>query len=401
MPIAGIDPDGLRHFFNGKSAGFWGMFNTFSGGALSRFTVFALGVIPYISSSILVQLSTHLVPMIERLKSEGEFGRRRLNIYTRYITVGLAFFQGFGLALVLGNSDGSVVLDPGPYFYFITALSLMGGTLFLVWLGEQITERGIGNGISILVFSGIASTFPLSVGHIFELMHSGALSVSSFFLLTVLLLGLIAFLVFVENGARKILINHLGRPSVTRKNLASPSSHLPLKLNLAGVIPPIFASSIIFLPASVISYFDEAKKTGLVRDSLDFLRPGSASYFILYAILILFFSFFYTSLVVNSRETADSLKKVGAFIPGIRPGEQTANYIERIVLRLTLIGGAYMGMVCIFPEILSSVYGLPAGVAGTSLLIIVLVAIDFVSQLRSSLFSHKYAALAKKSFLFK
>lgn len=395
IPVPGIDPGQLKQLFNGQQGGILNLFNMFSGGALSRFTVFALGIMPYISASIIMQLMTYAVPTFEQLKKEGEAGRRKITQYTRYGTLGLALFQSFGIAVALESSAG-LVLAPGFGFRLTAVVSLTAGTMFLMWLGEQITERGLGNGISILIFAGIAAGLPGSVAGLLELVSTGSMSILAA-LFIVLVIGLITyFVVFVERGQRKILVNY-ARRQVGNKVYGGQSSHLPLKLNMAGVIPPIFASSIILLPATVVNWFSAGDSMRWLRDISGALTPGQPIYVLLYATAIIFFCFFYTALVFNSRETADNLKKSGAFIPGIRPGDQTARYIDRILVRLTLAGAIYITFVCLLPEFLILKYNVPFYFGGTSLLIIVVVTMDFMEQVKNYLVSQQYESLLKKS----
>jgi preprotein translocase subunit SecY len=395
IPVPGIDPHALEQLFNSKPGGILNLFNMFSGGALSRFTVFALGIMPYISASIIMQLMTYVVPSLESLKKEGEAGRRKITQYTRYGTLGLAIFQSLGIALALEGSAG-LVLAPGFGFRVTTVVSLVAGTMFLMWLGEQITERGLGNGISILIFAGIASGLPNAIGNLFELIRTGSMSVPvALFILA--LVGLVTFfVVFVERGQRKILVNYAKR-QVGNKVYGGQSSHLPLKLNMSGVIPPIFASSIILLPATVVGWFATGDSLRWLKDIAGLLSPGQPIYVMLYAAAIVFFCFFYTALVFNSRETADNLKKSGAFIPGIRPGEQTAKHIDRILSRLTLAGAIYITLVCLLPEFLVLKYNVPFYFGGTSLLIIVVVTMDFWAQVQSYVMSQQYESLLKKA----
>jgi len=399
IPVPGIDPNQLQQLFKGQQGGILSLFNMFSGGALSRFTVFALGIMPYISSSIIMQLMTYVIPSLESLKKEGEAGRRKITQYTRYGTLGLALFQSLGIALALEGSPG-LVLAPGFGFRMTAVVSLTAGTMFLMWLGEQITERGLGNGISILIFAGIAAGLPSAIGGLFELVRTGAMSiVASLFIITVVLMVTFA-VVFVERGQRKILVNYAKR-QVGNKVYGGQSSHLPLKLNMSGVIPPIFASSIILLPATVVGWIATGQGESIVmrvlKDASAALSPGQPIYVILYAAMIVFFCFFYTALVFNSRETADNLKKSGAFIPGIRPGEQTAKHIDKILSRLTLAGAAYVTAVCLLPEFLVLKYNVPFYFGGTSLLIIVVVTMDFWAQVQSYVMSQQYESLLKKA----
>jgi len=395
IPVPGIDPQQLQQLFKSQSGGILSLFNMFSGGALSRFTVFALGIMPYISASIIMQLMTYVVPSLEALKKEGEAGRRRITQYTRYGTLGLALFQSLGIALALEGSQG-LVLSPGFGFRMTTVVSLVAGTMFLMWLGEQITERGLGNGISILIFAGIAAGLPGAVGGLFELVRTGAMSIIAALFIIAIVVAVTYFVVFVERGQRKILVNYAKR-QVGNKVYGGQSSHLPLKLNMAGVIPPIFASSIILLPATVVSWFSTGDSMRWLKNIADALHPGQPPYVMLYAGAIIFFCFFYTALVFNSRETADNLKKSGAFIPGIRPGDQTARHIDRILSRLTLAGALYITLVCLLPEFLILEYNVPFYFGGTSLLIIVVVTMDFWAQVQSYVMSQQYESLLKKA----
>ena len=395
IPVPGIDPGQLQQLFKGQQGGILNLFNMFSGGALQRFTVFALGIMPYISASIIMQLMTYVVPTLESLKKEGESGRRKITQYTRYGTLGLALFQSLGIALALEGSAG-LVLHPGFGFRMTTVVSLTAGTMFLMWLGEQITERGLGNGISILIFGGIAAGLPGAIGGLFELIRNGAMSIPA----AIIIMGLMVFVtfavVFVERGQRKILVNYAKR-QVGNKVYGGQSSHLPLKLNMSGVIPPIFASSIILLPATVVGWFATGEGMRWLKDISSALSPGQPIYVLLYAAMIVFFCFFYTALVFNSRETADNLKKSGAFIPGIRPGDQTARHIDKILSRLTLAGAIYITAVCLLPEFLVLKYNVPFYFGGTSLLIIVVVTMDFWAQVQSYVMSQQYESLLKKA----
>jgi preprotein translocase subunit SecY len=395
IPVPGIDPAQLEQLFKGQAGGILSLFNMFSGGALSRFTVFALGIMPYISASIIMQLMTYVVPTFEQLKKEGEAGRRKITQYTRYGTLGLAIFQSMGIALALEGSAG-LVIDPGMGFRLTAVVSLVAGTMFLMWLGEQITERGLGNGISILIFAGIAAGLPSAVGGLLELVRTGAMNILIAIFIIALVVLVTYFVVFVERGQRKILVNY-ARRQVGNKVYGGQSSHLPLKLNMAGVIPPIFASSIILLPTTIVSWVSTGDSTRWLRDIASALSPGQPIYVALYAAAIIFFCFFYTALVFNSRETADNLKKSGAFIPGIRPGDQTARYIDKILLRLTLAGAVYITAVCLLPEFLILKYNVPFYFGGTSLLIIVVVTMDFMAQVQNYMMSQQYESLLKKA----
>jgi preprotein translocase subunit SecY len=395
IPVPGIDPAQLQQLFSSRQGGILSLFNMFSGGALSRFTVFALGIMPYISASIIMQLLGYVVPSFEQLKKEGESGRRKITQYTRYGTLGLALFQSMGIALALESSAGLVV-SPGFGFRITAMVSLTSGTMFLMWLGEQITERGLGNGISILIFSGIAAGLPNSIGGLLELVRTGAMSIIVALFVVLVVGGVTYFVVFVERGQRKILVNY-ARRQVGNKVYGGQSSHLPLKLNMSGVIPPIFASSIILLPTTVVSWFSTGEQMRWLKDIASALSPGQPIYVMLYATAIVFFCFFYTALVFNSRETADNLKKSGAFIPGIRPGDQTAKYIDKILIRLTLAGAVYITFVCLLPEFLILKYNVPFYFGGTSLLIIVVVTMDFMAQVQNYLMSQQYESLLKKA----
>ena len=395
IPVPGINPDQLRQLFQGQQGGILNLFNMFSGGALSRFTVFALGIMPYISASIIMQLMTYVVPTFEQMKKEGEAGRRKITQLTRYGTLALALFQSFGIAVALETSQGLVV-SPGWGFRMTAVVSLTAGTMFLMWLGEQITERGLGNGISILIFAGIAAGLPNAVGGLMELVRTGAMSVIIALFIVALVCLVTYFVVFIERGQRKILVNY-ARRQVGNKVYGGQSSHLPLKLNMAGVIPPIFASSIILLPATVVGWFSAGDSMRWLKDLAGTLTPGQPIYVMLYAAAIIFFCFFYTGLVFNSRETADNLKKSGAFVPGIRPGDQTARYIDKILMRLTLAGAIYITLVCLLPEFLILKWNVPFYFGGTSLLILVVVTMDFMAQVQAFVMSHQYESLLKKA----
>jgi preprotein translocase subunit SecY len=395
IPVPGIDPEQLAELFRSQKGGILDMFNMFSGGALSRFTIFALGIMPYISSSIIMQLMTVVSPTLEALKKEGESGRRKITQYTRYGTLGLAIFQSLGIAIALEAQRGLVV-DPGLMFRITTMITLTTGTMFLMWLGEQITERGIGNGISLIIFAGIAAGLPHAVAGTLELVRTGAFSILIAIFIFAVVLGVTAFVCFVERGQRRILVNYAKR-QVGRKVYGGQSSHLPLKLNMSGVIPPIFASSIILFPATLVGWFGTAEGLTWLRNVAGALSPGQPIYVVLYASAIIFFCFFYTALVFNPKETADNLKKSGAFVPGIRPGDQTARYIERIMMRLTLTGAIYVTLVCLLPEALIVWKNVPFYFGGTSLLIIVVVTMDFMSQVQAYAMSHQYESLLRKA----
>ena len=395
IPVPGIDPDQLRQLFNSQQGGILGLFNMFSGGALSRFSVLALGIMPYISSSIIMQMLTYVLPTLESLRKEGESGRRKITQYTRYGTLALAVFQAIGISVALESQQG-LVLDPGLTFRFVCVVSLVTGTMFLMWLGEQITERGLGNGISILIFAGIAAGLPSAIGGLFELVRTGAINPLAAIFIVALIGVVTAFVVFVERGQRKILVNYAKR-QVGNKIYGGQSSHLPLKLNMSGVIPPIFASSLILFPATLASWFTTGDATRWIRDLAASLSPGQPLYILLYAGLIVFFCFFYTALVFSSKETADNLKKSGAFVPGIRPGDQTARYIDKILMRLTLAGAIYITFVCLVPEFLNLRWNVPFYFGGTSLLIVVVVTMDFMAQVQAYLMTHQYESLLKKA----
>ena len=395
IPVPGIDPAVLKQLFDSQNSGILGMFNMFSGGALSRFTVFALGIMPYISASIIMQLATVVSPKLEQLKKEGEAGRRTITKYTRYGTLFLATFQALGIAIALEGQAG-LVLDPGMAFRLTAVVTLVSGTMFLMWLGEQITERGIGNGISIIIFAGIVAGLPHAIGSTLELARTGAFSIPLVMFLFVAVLLVTALVVFVERGQRKITVNYAKR-QVGNKVYGGQTTHLPLKLNMAGVIPPIFASSIILFPATLAGWFGSSEKLYWLKDISNVLSPGQPIYILLFAAAIMFFCFFYTALVFNPKETAENLKKSGAFVPGIRPGEQTAKYIDKIMGRLTLVGAIYITLVCLLPEFLRLKFNTPFYFGGTSLLIIVVVTMDFMTQVQSHLMSHQYEGLLKKA----
>ena len=395
IPVPGIDPVVLADLFKQQKNGILSMFNMFSGGALSRFTILALGIMPYISASIIMQLATIAVPQLEQLKKEGEAGRRKITQYTRYGTLLLALFQSFGIAVALESQKG-LVIDPGFMFRITTVVTLTTGTMFLMWLGEQITERGLGNGISLIIFAGIAAGLPRAIGSTLEMARTGAFSIPLVLGLLVGAVAVIYLVVWVERGQRKVLVNYAKR-QVGNKIYGGQASHLPLKLNMSGVIPPIFASSIILFPATAAGWFGSGAGMTWLKDISDKLAPGQPIYVILYAAAIIFFCFFYTALVFNPKETADNLKKSGAFLPGIRPGEQTARYIEKIMLRLTLVGALYVTLVCLLPEFLVVKWNVPFYFGGTSLLILVVVTMDFMAQVQSYLMTHQYEGLLKKA----
>ena len=395
IPVPGIDPAQLTSLFKQNQGGILGLFNMFSGGALSRFSIFALGIMPYISASIILQLMAVVVPSLEALRKEGEAGRRKITQYTRYFTLVLAIFQAVGIAVAI-ESQAGLVIDPGMWFRITAVISLVTGTMFLMWLGEQITERGIGNGISILIFAGIAAGLPHAIGGLFELIRNGSMGVVSGLFIVALVVLVTAFVSFVERGQRRITVNYAKR-QVNNRMMSAQATHLPLKLNMAGVIPPIFASSIILFPATLTSWFASGNQWIWLRDIAAALSPGQPLYMVLYVAAIVFFCFFYTALVFNSKDTADNLKRSGAFLPGIRPGDQTARYIDKILMRLTLVGALYVAVVCLLPEFLILRWNVPFYFGGTSLLIIVVVTMDFMAQVQALTMSQQYESLLKKT----
>jgi preprotein translocase subunit SecY len=401
IPVPGIDPQALAALFDQQKGTILDMFNMFSGGALGRLSLFALGVMPYISSSIIMQLLTAVVPTLEQLKKEGEAGRRKITQYTRYGTVGLATFQSIGVSIALQSQTVgalNVVPNPGTTFVVTAVISLVTGTLFLMWLGEQVTERGIGNGISLIIFAGIVAGLPAAIGGTLELARIGELRAIFVIGLMVIAVAVTGFVVFVERGQRRITVNYAKRQQ-GRKVYAAQKTHLPLKLNMAGVIPPIFASSIILFPATLGGWFGQSEGMQWLKDLSSTMSPGQPIYVLMYALAIIFFCFFYTALIFNPKETADNLKRSGAFIPGIRPGEQTARYIDNVMSRLTLFGAAYITLVCLLPEFMIVSWNVPFYFGGTSLLIIVVVVMDFIAQVQSHLMSHQYEGLMKKANL--
>ena len=395
IPVPGINATVLDELFRGQQGGILGLLNVFSGGALARFSIFALGIMPYISASIIMQLCTVIVPSLEALKKEGEAGRRKITQYTRYATLGLSFFQAFAISAALEAQPG-LVLEPGVMFRVTSAVTLVTGTMFLMWLGEQITERGLGNGISLIIFAGIAAGLPRAIGQTLEQGRTGAYSWLLISGIAALVVLVTAFVVYVERALRKILVNYAKR-QVGNKVYQGQSSHLPLKINMAGVIPPIFASSIILFPATLAQWAGTGEGTIWIRDLAATLAPGQPVHEILYAAAIIFFCFFYTALQYNPKETADNLKKSGAFIPGYRPGEQTAKYLEKITLRLTLVGSLYLVVVCFVPNFLIAWKNVPFYFGGTSLLIIVVVTMDFMTQVQAYLMSQQYESLLRKA----
>lgn len=401
IPVPGIDPVALEGLVNEQRGTILDMFNMFSGGALSRFSVFAIGIMPYISSAIIMQLLTVVHPKLEQLKKEGESGRRKITQYTRYGTVFLATFQALGVAIALeGQKAGglSVVIDPGFSFRMTAVITLVTGTMFLMWLGEQISDRGVGNGISLIIFAGIVAGLPSAVGGTLELSRTGELHVLMLLFLVVIALSVTAFVVFIERGQRRITVNYAKR-QMGRRLYAGQSSHLPLKINMSGVIPPIFASSIILFPATLGRWFGSSEELTWLSDIASLLSPGQPVYIIFYALAIIFFCFFYTALVFNPRETADNLKKSGAFVPGIRPGEQTARYIDAVMTRLTMVGALYITSVCLLPEFMIVKWNVPFYFGGTSLLIIVVVVMDLMAQIQAHMMSHQYEGMLKKANL--
>ncbi|WP_057956225.1 preprotein translocase subunit SecY [endosymbiont of Ridgeia piscesae] len=401
IPVPGVNPVALAALFEQAQGSILDMFNMFSGGALERASLFALGIMPYISASIIMQLMTSVLPKLEQLKKEGEAGRRKITQYTRYGTVVLASFQAVGISIALQSQSiggQSVVAQQGVGFVVTAAVSLVTGTMFLMWLGEQITERGIGNGISMIIFAGIVAGLPSAIGGTLELARTGELNVLTILVLFALAIAVTGFVVFVERGQRRITVNYAKRQQ-GRRLMQAQSSHLPLKLNMAGVIPPIFASSIILFPATLGQWFGNSEETRWLQDIFSKLSPGEPVYVMAYAAAIIFFCFFYTALVFNSKETADNLKRSGAFIPGIRPGEQTAKYIDGVMSRLTFAGAIYITAVCLLPEFLIVGWNVPFYFGGTSLLIIVVVVMDFMAQIQAHLMSHQYEGLMKKANL--
>ena len=401
IPVPGVNPVALAELFNQQRGTILDMFNMFSGGALSRFSVVALGIMPYISASIIMQLLSVVDPKLKQLKKEGETGRRKITQYTRYGTVVLATFQAFGVAIALEGQQAigqAVVMDPGIGFRVVAITTLVTGTMFLMWLGEQITERGVGNGISMIIFAGIVAGLPSAIGGTLELSRTGEMHLLAVFGLFALAIAVTGFVVFVERGQRRITVNYAKR-QVGRKMYGGQASHLPLKLNMAGGIPPIFASSLILFPATIAGWFSQSEGMGWLQDFATTLSPGQPIYVLCYAAGIIFFCFFYTAMVFDPRETADNLKKSGAFIPGMRPGEQTANYLDKVLTKLTLAGAVYITSVCLLPEFLIVKFNVPFYFGGTSLLIIVVVVMDFMSQIQAHLMSHQYEGLMKKANL--
>ncbi|OGV26781.1 MAG: preprotein translocase subunit SecY [Legionellales bacterium RIFCSPHIGHO2_12_FULL_37_14] len=394
IPVPGLDPERLAHFFQQQQNTIFGLFNMFSGGALSRVTVFAIGIMPYISASIIIQLFSTVSPTLEQIKKEGEQGRRKINQYTRYLTVVLSTLQSLGMARWLASEH--IALDSGFVFYFTAVSTLVTGTMFLMWLGEQITEKGVGNGISLIIFSGIVSSLPNAIGSVFQQVKEGQMQGLTLILLAAVVVGVTGFVVFVERAQRRIRVNYAQRTQ-GRKVYAAQTTHLPLKINMSGVIPPIFASSIIMLPATLAQFFAKAKGMSWITDLSLALSPGQPLYLIVYAAAIVFFAFFYAALVFNPKDTAENLKKSGAMIPGIRPGDQTTKYIDSIMTKLTLVGACYLVLVCLLPQILMVTWNVPFYFGGTSLLIIVVVIMDFVAQIQAHLMTQKYDTLMQKT----
>ena len=397
IPLPGINPDALADIFKNQQAGVLGLFNMFSGGAVGRLAIFALNIMPYISASIIVQLLTSIVPSLESLKKDGEAGRKVINQYTRYLTVILATFQAYGIGVGL-ESGQNVVIDPGMFFKVSTTITLVGGTLFVMWLGEQITARGIGNGSSLIIFAGIVAELPSAIAGTLELGRQGALSTAIILLVIVMSVAVIAFIVFMERAQRRLLISYPKR-QVGNRVYEGQTSFLPLKLNTSGVIPPIFASSLLLLPTTIATFAAQSDSSGVIATISTYLGHGRPLFMLAYAGLIIFFAFFYTAIVFNPVETADNLKKQGGFIPGIRPGERTADFIDTVLTRITVLGAGYLTIICLLPELLISQFALPFYFGGTSLLIVVSVTMDTVSQVHGHLLAHQYEGLVKKSKL--
>jgi preprotein translocase subunit SecY len=396
IPVPGIDPIALARFFEQQQGTILSMFNMFSGGALERLSIFALGVMPYISASIIVQMMAVVVPSLAAIKKEGESGRRKLTQYTRMGTIALALFQAWGAAVAFQNQG--VVINPGFGFIFVAVVTLVTGTMFLMWLGEQITERGLGNGISMIILAGIVAGLPAALGGTLELVRTGEMAAALALIIILMIVAVTAFVVFVERGQRRIQVNYAKRQQ-GRKMFAGQSTHLPFKLNMSGVIPPIFASSLLLFPATIASWFGTSEGLGWLQSISAAMTPGQPAHMVFYGALIIFFCFFYTALVFNSRETAENLKKSGAFIPGIRPGQQTGEYIDKVLTRLTVWGALYVTLVCLLPEFLISRFGVPFYFGGTSLMIMVVVIMDFQAQVAAHLMSHQYEGLMKKANL--
>lgn len=399
LPLPGIDAELMRSIAQQNASGILGIFDKFSGGALGRMSIFALGVMPYISASIIVQLMTAVVPQLEALKKEGEAGRKKINQYTRYLTVCLSFVQGWGIITGLVSMPGSPVTDPGTLFIISGVVTLCGGTLFLMWLGEQITSRGVGNGISLLIFSGIVANLPQAIAATLELGRTGALSPVFIFMILIFVVGILIFIVFMERAQRRIFIQYPKRQVGMKQQVGGESSHLPMKLNSAGVIPPIFASSLLLIPVTIANFAGQGE--GLLVDVMQYLAPGRFLYMSFYVLMIIFFAFFYTAVVFNPTETAENLKKNGAIVPGHRPGQNTAKYLDYVLTRLTVLGAIYLAGICVLPEFFISKYSIPFYLGGTSLLIVVSVSIDTVTQIQAHLLAHQYEGLIRKSRLYK
>ncbi len=402
IPVPGVNPAALLQFMDQQRGTIIDMFNTFSGGALGRFSLFALGIMPYISASIIIQLMTSAVPQLQQLRKEGESGRRKITQYTRYFTLILAIFQSVSVALALQQQTAGaglpVVINPGTSFLFSAMVSLTAGTMFLMWLGEQITERGVGNGISMIIFAGIVAGLPSAITSTLELARTGQLSVMIVIFFLVMAVAVTAFVVFVERGQRRITVNYAQKQG-GRRAYQNASSHLPLKVNMSGVIPAIFASSLVLFPATMTQWFGQSSSSLMIQRFANWLSPGQPAYLILYGALIIFFCFFYTAIVFNSKETADNLKRSGAFIPGIRPGRHTAEYLDVVLTRLTAVGAAYLTAVCLLPNFLVMQWNVPFFFGGTSLLIIVVVIMDFIAQVNNHLVTHQYDSVLKKANL--
>jgi preprotein translocase subunit SecY len=394
IPVPGLDPQKLADLFQQHESGILGLFNMFSGGALSRLTIFALGIMPYISASIIVQLYATVSPTMLQLKKEGEAGRRKINQYTRYATIAFSLIQGIGICKWLVNSG--VVISPGWNFYFVATVTLVTGTMFLMWLGEQMTERGIGNGISLIIFAGIAARFPAAIGQVFTQVKQGQMQGLTLLMVLIAVIAVTVVVVYFERAQRRIKIEYAKRQQ-GRMIYAAQTSHLPLKINMAGVIPPIFAQSIILFPTTIAQFFGTAKGLGWLNDLSLALSPGQPGYMLAFAVLVISFAFFYTALVFNPKETADNLKRSGAFIPGIRPGENTANYIDGVMTRLTLVGSVYLALVALLPQFFMIAWNVPFYFGGTSLLIVVVVVMDFMAQVQAHLMSHQYESVMKKA----
>jgi preprotein translocase subunit SecY len=402
IPVPGVDPAALAAFFDQQAGNILGLFNLFSGGALSRFGIFALGIMPYISSSIIMQMASMVVPTLQQLRKEGEAGKRRITQYTRYGTVGLSLFQSIAAATWLQSQPG-VVVNPGTSFLITACITLVTGTMFLMWLGEQITERGVGNGISMIILAGIVAGVPAAVAGTAELVRNGEMPPATAILMLIGALAVTTFVVYMERAQRRITVNYARRQQ-GRKMYAAQSTHLPFKINMSGVIPPIFASSILLFPATIAQFFGQAAEPTVIQRALQTiganLGPGQPVYVLMYAAMIIFFCFFYTALVFNSRDTADNLKRSGAFVPGIRPGAQTADYIDKVLTRLTFWGSIYIASVCLMPELVRMFYpSMPFSFGGTSLLILVVVSMDFMSQLQAHAMSHQYEGMMQKANL--